>query len=246
MNRFKKKLRSQTGASITFALLLFLVCAVVGSAVLTAGTAAAGRMAKVAEYDQRYYAVTSAAELLHKLLEESEIQSVETYPLTTQNGTLTIGALESSVMSDPSDPAVTDFGLPGKLFKIITDTSTSAPEVFDWGITGNGTPGAANDYSKLDVWVNGRIQRLKEGDVLTGAVVTMNIKNSDLTKSDPDKETYIMSLVFTADINTSIDRNENQTKEYHTTRLSWKMSEMGDGVAAAFEGRTKPVRSGGG
>ena len=64
LHKLKQKLKSQTGASITFALLLFLVCAVVGSAVLVAGTAAAGRMSKVAEMDQRYYAVNSAARLL--------------------------------------------------------------------------------------------------------------------------------------------------------------------------------------
>lgn len=64
LHKLKQKLKSQTGASITFALLLFLVCAVVGSAVLVAGTAAVGRMSKVAEMDQRYYAVNSAARLL--------------------------------------------------------------------------------------------------------------------------------------------------------------------------------------
>ena len=64
LHKLKQKLKSQTGASITFALLLFLVCAVVGSAVLVAGTAAAGRMSKVAEMDQRYFAVNSAARLL--------------------------------------------------------------------------------------------------------------------------------------------------------------------------------------
>lgn len=77
MNRIKKKLRSQTGASLTFALLLFLVCAVVGSAVLVAGTAASGRMSKIAESDQRYYSVNSAARLLIELLEKDEIR-VET------------------------------------------------------------------------------------------------------------------------------------------------------------------------
>ncbi len=74
MNRLKKKIRSQTGASLTFALLLFLVCAVVGSAVLVAGTAAAGRMSKIAEMDQRYYSVNSAARLLIELLEKDEIR----------------------------------------------------------------------------------------------------------------------------------------------------------------------------
>ena len=59
-----QKLKSQTGASITFALLLFLVCAVISSVVIVAATTAAGRMSQLPEMDQRYYAVTSAARLL--------------------------------------------------------------------------------------------------------------------------------------------------------------------------------------
>ena len=67
-NKILKKLRSQTGASISFALLLFLVCAVLCSVILTAATAASGRMSNMAETDQRYYAVTSAAELMKDLI----------------------------------------------------------------------------------------------------------------------------------------------------------------------------------
>lgn len=64
MNAIKNKIKSQRGASITFALLLFLVCSVVSIVVVVAGSAAAGRMSQRAETDQRYYAVSSAAELL--------------------------------------------------------------------------------------------------------------------------------------------------------------------------------------
>ncbi len=69
-NRILNKLRSQTGASISFALLLFLVCAVLCSVIITAATAASGRMSRIAETDQRYYAVTSAAELMKDLFGE--------------------------------------------------------------------------------------------------------------------------------------------------------------------------------
>ena len=62
----RNKLRSERGASMTYALLLFLVCATVGAIVLAAGTAAAGRVSDLAEMDRRYYTVTSAAELLEK------------------------------------------------------------------------------------------------------------------------------------------------------------------------------------
>lgn len=68
INQLNRKLRSRRGASITYALLIFLVCTVVGSVVLAAGAAAAGRLSKVAEMDQRYYSVTSAADLLAKKL----------------------------------------------------------------------------------------------------------------------------------------------------------------------------------
>ena len=60
----QSKLKSRRGASITFALLLFLVCAVVSTVVIVAASATAGRMSQRAATDQRYYAVTSAAGLL--------------------------------------------------------------------------------------------------------------------------------------------------------------------------------------
>ena len=71
------KLRSQTGASITFALLLFLVCAVLCSVIITAVTASSGRMSGIAESDQRYYAVSSAAELLQDLIDGKTVSIVK-------------------------------------------------------------------------------------------------------------------------------------------------------------------------
>ena len=49
MNALKNKIKSQRGASITFALLLFLVCAVISGIVIVAATAASGRMDQIAE-----------------------------------------------------------------------------------------------------------------------------------------------------------------------------------------------------
>ena len=66
-NRACSKLRSEKGASITFALLLFLVCAVLSAVVLAAATTAAGRMSNIAETDQRYYSVVSSAELVSEV-----------------------------------------------------------------------------------------------------------------------------------------------------------------------------------
>ena len=87
MKAIRNKLISRRGASITFALLLFLVCAVLSSVIIAASTAAAGRMSRAAEMDQRYYAVTSAAEFLKDLMlddakKEVSVVKVETYRTT--------------------------------------------------------------------------------------------------------------------------------------------------------------------
>ena len=61
----RRKLKSENGASLALALLFFVICAMVGSVVLAAATAAAGRVNKtLREADQRKYALESAANLL--------------------------------------------------------------------------------------------------------------------------------------------------------------------------------------
>ncbi len=67
-----KKLKSNKGASLTFALLAFLVCAVISAVLLASASAATGRLSNLAETDQRYYAVTSAAQLFCDTLENQE------------------------------------------------------------------------------------------------------------------------------------------------------------------------------
>ncbi len=64
LNTAGEKIRSKSGASITFALLLFLVCAILSAVILVVGTTSAGRMSGLAETDQRYYTVNSAAQLI--------------------------------------------------------------------------------------------------------------------------------------------------------------------------------------
>ena len=76
-NRIRNKLRSRTGASISFALLLFLICSVISIVVIVAASAASGRMSRMAELDQRYYAVTSAAELVKGMLDEKTVSVAE-------------------------------------------------------------------------------------------------------------------------------------------------------------------------
>ena len=78
MNLIHHKLRSRTGASLSIALLLFLVCLAVASVVLTAGTAASGRLSELREADQRYYSVTSAAELVRDMIGDQTVTFTQT------------------------------------------------------------------------------------------------------------------------------------------------------------------------
>ena len=71
-----KKLKSENGASISFALLLFLVCATAGAVVLAAGTAAAGRLSQMVNMDKRYYSASSAAALLANEIEGKKVTIV--------------------------------------------------------------------------------------------------------------------------------------------------------------------------
>ena len=102
-NRMKRKLRSDRGASMLLALLLFLVCAVAGSVILASGTAAAGRMSELAEMDQRYYAVASAAEALRSQISKG-ISFTVTYELPVSLDE------EENLVVDEEDPGISISG----------------------------------------------------------------------------------------------------------------------------------------
>ena len=125
--RITDKLRQSTGASISFALLIFLVCAVVCSVVLTAATTASGRMSKTAEYDQRYYSVTSAAELLKDLMSgNASIVQVQTGTATT---TYTDGTPGTPVHND--DTVLTTYLVEDTAPASITETDLTESNKID-------------------------------------------------------------------------------------------------------------------
>ncbi len=105
----RNKLKSNTGASISIALLLFLVCTVVGAVVLTAATASAGRVSQLAEADQRYYSVTSAAAFLQKELNDKPVtirrEEIYESTVTTTYGTSDITDAEGNKIGE--EPTVT-------------------------------------------------------------------------------------------------------------------------------------------
>ena len=97
------KLKSQRGASLTYALLLFLVAAAVGSVVLTAATSASGRLAGLAEADQRYYSVTSAAELLKDKYDGEHVTVIKTKTWQTVTSYSYEGGGSSEEKTEPEE-----------------------------------------------------------------------------------------------------------------------------------------------
>ncbi len=98
----RKKLKSNHGASLSMALLLFLVCCVIGSVVLAAGTASAGRVSQMTEMDRRYYSVTSAAGLFRDLLNGQSYSVIRTETKTlTETETVTLNN-EGTVTAGPT------------------------------------------------------------------------------------------------------------------------------------------------
>ena len=209
----KCKLHGQTGASITFALLLFLVCAVVGSVVLVAGTAAAGRIADIAEYDQRYYSVTSAAQLLRTMVEGETVTIVKTeksadasadsssddpardtaYPIYTINGE----AINASVKLDslPKDAA----------YSYVIGDGASKPRTITLNVDG---------YDSLSTTIE---ETLAEDGTLTFRI---------LSQKDRNGSQYALSAVYTADIKKNTGSNAYTGEVTEITKIGWRLAEM--------------------
>ncbi len=64
MRRAAEKLKSHSGATILFALLVFMLCILAGTGALTAAAANSGRYTHLKEDQQQYLSVSSAANLL--------------------------------------------------------------------------------------------------------------------------------------------------------------------------------------
>ena len=99
MQTLQSKLRSRRGASLTFALLLFLVCAVIASVVIVAGTTAAGRMSQMAPADQRYYAAMSAARLLKSQIDGKKVIVTPSAAESTEDTEEDEGEAETGVVT---------------------------------------------------------------------------------------------------------------------------------------------------
>ena len=85
MNRLKEKLRSEGGASLLIALLVFLLCVLVAATVLAAAVSNAGRARSNRAEQQRYQTLSSAMRLICGELEKTEYAGKYKY-YTWDNG----------------------------------------------------------------------------------------------------------------------------------------------------------------
>lgn len=129
MKKLKNKLASRRGATLLFALLVFLLCVLAGTAALTAAATNSGRYTHMASDQQKYLAVSSAVELVKNELTKYEFKvtfdRVETttyrdWPTesTTTDTVTTAGAYDFSLRNpDPAAPPVSTEFLFEDLFK---------------------------------------------------------------------------------------------------------------------------------
>ena len=232
LRKLKQKLKSQTGASITFALLLFLVCAVVGSVVLTAGTAAAGRMSELAKMDQRYYSVTSAAQLLRDTMDGKQV--TVTQKTVTENGT---------IITSPSpevDPEVESPILKASALHLIKENAEDI--TMAWNLTGS----SEIQNAALNVKIK---ETLSSDGTMT--MLISNVADNSSGGTSGSSYIYTLQMVFTADKTESVDKRMKEqysdgkkietVTETKTTNITWRLNSIGKAVAEpASTGSVEP------
>lgn len=130
-----KKLRSDSGASITFALLLFLVCAALSAVVLVAATTAAGRLKNLAASDSNYYSVMSAAEYINDQMDGQAVSEL------TVNGNTLYFNKHMNEISEADIDSIVD----SPLGKEANDSSDADDEKISAGSIDRGEASAAGD-----------------------------------------------------------------------------------------------------
>lgn len=173
MKNLKRKLRSNRGASITFALLIFLVCAIVSGVVIVAASTAGGRMSGMKETDQRYFAATAAAHTLQEIFDGQTV--VITYNKIGDTYTLV------SAVNNSDGSAITDDILKNACWAVVTDANY---EKKSWS--------AANVVSDTEVYTCTVEQQPTKG--------TLEFIISAVGGSNLNKGTYTLDILFTPNL----------------------------------------------
>lgn len=158
MSVIRNRLKKKNGASIFMGLMFLLVCVMVGTVVLTASTAAAGKLAEQRKREQDYLNVTSAAHMLKDRISkltyryERAGSGLPTVTLTASDGKAVVleGELKElcNILAEDTDPA-SDPAVPDTSERNFTISlqEGAAPPDRTWEIV----------YGRLSVKKDGRI-----------------------------------------------------------------------------------------
>ncbi len=139
MKAVQRKLQDRSGATLTVALLFFIMCAATGSVILAAATTSTGRLAELQASDQNYYAVVSAAKLLRDEIDGQTISvgQKETKIVTTTRSEKTEKDANGADVTVVEETTKTEYSYSAPKFEHLKDTTAGA------GIT------SATEFSKF-------------------------------------------------------------------------------------------------
>lgn len=178
----RNRIRSNSGATILLALLFFLLCAMAGSIILSAGSAAAGRISGLKESEQAFYSVTSAAQVMRDEIEGQEFQA---YTETREGGSPSTPVYEKQ-------PEAVGMG------KILNDAFEAIYKNGDKEVKDTLQIKPPSTYDSV------------MGTVTANFVMTDDYK-IEITFSVGDSEKYICKLTAKAIVNISYSTREEQS-----------------------------------
>lgn len=203
------------------ALMLFLVCSVVGAAVLTAASTAAGRISKIRETDQRYYSVASAVQLL---IDEMDGEGISVERRKIVNEYYNIDYTSSGAIDldfDHSDPPLyecsfSDNEAIGK--SLLHDAAYSIM----WGDNSSDATKWERNINPIVTSVAIAAKTSFPGVATTGALdvnITATVQTNGNIEFKIDSNGYIGTAVFKASIPAAPSIYEHYSEEYSGGQL---------------------------
>ena len=246
----RAKFASQCGASFSIALILMLVCVALSAAVLAASTAAAGRFANQGDMDQRYYAVTSAAQLFRDSLgddDELKLEAIQTKTGTANARTGKITWENEVDISNLTAPAetdrkgydflkqITEYALPG--FGFGSTKEVSGPN--DWAtpiLSGTQSisftiePPSNSDLAKGNTYV-GVTARLHDNWTLElDFYNTKTRSGSELVDAgDGNGTMFHLYMRLGASVESAAVQADSATQRKQKTTITWQLQEITPG-----------------
>ena len=231
--KIKSKLKSKKGVSILLALLTVLVCTTMAAIIITAATASSGRLVDQAQYDKRYFAIKSAADLLEQEITESEIKIdrirnsnktssrvVKDDETSTTSEKTSVSSYELKVNdeSPSSDPSL----LEEIALRIVLGTNSKTCdqeayereyESFNDNVTFNAitltvSPGSG---SKLNLGTSANATIVPKLEGSNKLILTISNASSENASKDSSNSKFSITMEFTPDVSESAHSKETKT-----------------------------------